>query len=126
MNRYALILLVGLMFCALGSLQAQDLTITNARIIVAQILPMTNDPKSEMEVRTYNTAIVDVVSSKSSAVCMVNMHDSFSASDLVDGVHPNQSGYEKMARIWEPAIRAMIDDARPSETGYHCGKVPRA
>ena len=35
MNRYALILLVGLMFCALGSLQAQDLTITNARIIVA-------------------------------------------------------------------------------------------
>jgi hypothetical protein len=47
------------------------------RIIVAQILPMANDPKLEMGVRRYNAAIVDVVSSKSSAVCMVNMHDFF-------------------------------------------------
>jgi len=35
MKRHALILLVGLMFCTVGSLQAQDVTITNARIIVA-------------------------------------------------------------------------------------------
>jgi lysophospholipase L1-like esterase len=96
------------------------------RIIVAQILPMTNDPKFELAVRTYNAAIVDIVSSKSSTVCMVNMHDSFSAGDFIDGVHPTQSGYEKMARVWEPAIRAMIGAARPSEEGYHCGKSPGA
>jgi len=54
------------------------------------------------------------------------MHAPFSAGDLVDGVHPTKSGYAKMALIWEPAIRAMLDAARPSEAGYPCGKSPRA
>ena len=98
---------------------------SNARIIVSQILPMTNDPNFEIEVMKYNAAIVDVVSSKSSVVCMVDMHHSFSAGDLVDGVHPTQSGYAKMAGIWEPAIRAMMGAARPSEAAYLCGKSPR-
>jgi lysophospholipase L1-like esterase len=97
----------------------------NIRIIVSQILPMTNEPNFEIEVMKYNTAIVDVVSSKSSAVCMVDMHHSFSAGDFADGVHPTQYGYAKMARVWERAIRAMMDAARPSEAGYPCGKSPR-
>jgi hypothetical protein len=99
---------------------------TNTRIIVSQILPMTNDPNFEIEVMKYNVAIADVVSSKSSSVCLVDMHAPFSADDLVDGVHPTKSVYAKMARIWEPAIRAMVDAARPSEAGYPCGKSPRA
>jgi lysophospholipase L1-like esterase len=97
----------------------------NTRIVVSQILPMTNDPNFEIEVMKYNAAVVDVVRSKSSAVCMVDMHHSFSAGDLVDGVHPTKSGYAKMARVWERAIRAMMDGARPSEAGYSCGKSPR-
>jgi lysophospholipase L1-like esterase len=81
---------------------------SHARIIVAQILPMTNDAKFEAVVRKYNAAIAAIVSSKTSRVSLVNMHDSFSAVDFVDGVHPTGPGYDKMARIWEPAIRAAI------------------
>jgi GDSL-like Lipase/Acylhydrolase family len=98
----------------------------NTLIVVSQILPMTNDPNFEIEVMKYNAAIVDLVRSKSSAVCMVDMHALFSAGDLVDGVHPTKSGYAKMAGVWEPAIRAIMDGARPAEASYPCGKSPRA
>jgi lysophospholipase L1-like esterase len=91
------------------------------QIIVAQILPMTNDANSEAEVMKYSAAIPDILTSKTSPVCMVNMHESFSAGDLVHGVHPNKSGYDKMARIWEPAIRAMVEGSRRSDASYHCG-----
>ncbi|HEV2549739.1 MAG TPA: SGNH/GDSL hydrolase family protein [Stellaceae bacterium] len=95
------------------------------QIIVAQILPMTNDPNFGAKVMKYNAAIFDIVTSKSSLVCMVNMRDAFSADDLADGVHPTSSGYDKMARIWEAAIGAAMGGAHASEAGYHCGRTPR-
>jgi lysophospholipase L1-like esterase len=81
---------------------------SQTRIIVAQILPITKDAESEAEVRKYNAGIGAIVSLRTPRVRLVNMHDSFSAEDLVDGVHPTRSGYDKMARIWEPAIRTAI------------------
>lgn len=78
------------------------------RILVAQILPMTNNASFGNEVREYNAAIADIVRSKTARVSIVNMHDSFSRRDLVDGVHPTKSGYDKMARIWETAILALM------------------
>jgi hypothetical protein len=95
-------------------------------VFVAQILPMTNDANFEADVMKYNAPIPNIVTSKASRVCMVNMHDSFSAGDFVDGVHPNRSGYEKMASIWESAIRAMLGGGSLSEGGYRCGQSPSA
>ncbi len=70
------------------------------RIVIAQILPMTNDAKFAIEVMKYNAAIIDVVRSKSSTACMVDMHDSFSAgaawlmvSILLDLAMPKWHGY---------------------------------
>jgi lysophospholipase L1-like esterase len=82
----------------------------NAHIIVAQILPL-GDPKLEAVVKQYNAAIPGIASAKGSRMSVVNMHDSFSAADhLYDGIHPNDRGNEKMARVWEPAILTVLNE----------------
>jgi lysophospholipase L1-like esterase len=96
----------------------------STRVIVAQILPMTNGASFEAEVMHYNAAIAELVTSKTSRVCMVNLHEVLSAADFVDGVHPKKSGYDKMALTWEPAIRAVIGGEGPADVGYHCGQGP--
>ena len=88
----------------------------NAHIIVAQILPL-GDPKLEAVVKEFNAAIPGIARSRDTRVSVVNMHDSFStAEDLYDGIHPNDRGNEKMARVWEPAILAVLGE-HPGSTG---------
>ena len=82
----------------------------NAHIIVAQILPL-GDPKLEAVVKQYDAAIPGIATSKGPRVSVVNMHDAFSAADdFYDGIHPNPRGYGKMARIWEPAVLAVLNE----------------
>lgn len=33
------------------------------------------------------------------------------AGQYADGLHPNAGGYDKMARAWEPAIRAILSSS---------------
>jgi acyl-CoA thioesterase-1 len=79
----------------------------NVRIIVAQILPMAN-PLWEANVEQYNSAVPAIVTSRGRRVSMVNMHETFSTADLSGGVHPSTAGYDKMARIWETAVLAVL------------------
>ncbi len=41
------------------------------------------------------------------SIALVDMHsaDGPNGSDLVDGTHPNDLGYQKMATIWHRGIR---------------------
>ena len=41
-------------------------------------------------------------------VTFLDMHAYLQLTDLVDGVHPNRGGYEKMAAAWVPAITNVI------------------
>ena len=63
-------------------------------------------------VAAYNAGVADIVRRHSSAgekVALVDQHTGFdAAADLRDGVHPNATGYEKMAAVWAAAISAII------------------
>ncbi len=75
-------------------------------VIVAQITPKrvhTND-----FTKTYNAAIPGIVASKGARVSMVDMQNILTSDDYVDADHLTNGGYDKMARVWEPAIRAVM------------------
>jgi lysophospholipase L1-like esterase len=84
----------------------------NANIIVTTLLP-----RSDSAAR--NTAITNLfnpyVSGKVLAqrtlgrkVTFLNMYTYLTTSDLGDGLHPNSTGYGKMASAWLPAITNVV------------------
>ncbi|MEV6706549.1 cellulose binding domain-containing protein [Micromonospora wenchangensis] len=82
-------------------------TAPNADVFVATIIPRNG---TESAVRTFNAAIPGIVQSKVNAGKRVHLVDMFSAvgtADLADGIHPNATGYRKMATTWYNALRAV-------------------
>ncbi|HZP50403.1 ricin-type beta-trefoil lectin domain protein [Actinocrinis sp.] len=80
-----------------------------AEVFVAQIIPLASSSLNA-KVRTFNAAIPGIVQSKVSAgkhVHLVDMYDAVPTSDLADGVHPNATGYDKMAAVWYKALLAV-------------------
>jgi lysophospholipase L1-like esterase len=72
-------------------------------VIVAQIIPFRRGPDPAHQ--SYNGAISGIAASKGSRVSVVDMQNILTRNDYVDGMHPNASGYDKMAHAWERAIR---------------------
>ncbi|AEM83076.1 lipolytic protein G-D-S-L family [Streptomyces violaceusniger Tu 4113] len=75
-------------------------------LFVATVPPQ-SDPTRERRVKTYNAALPEVVAAKGQRVHLVNMYDALTTADLADGIHPNQAGHEKMARVWHGALRSV-------------------
>lgn len=77
-------------------------------MVVAQLLPITfADPT----VVTYNNALVDIVGTRAAAgkhVVLVDMHTGFPTAELPDRIHPNESGYARMANVWYGAIDDLL------------------
>ena len=88
----------------------------NALLVVAQLVPTTNDTTNG-RVRTYNNAIPGLVQSRAAAgkhIVGVDMYAAFTANTsyktalMADELHPNNAGYSVMAQIWYEAIRAYL------------------
>jgi lysophospholipase L1-like esterase len=81
--------------------------VPSAEVFVAQLIPLAS---SDSAVRTFNAAIPGIVQSKVAAgkhVHMVDMHSALTTADLVDGVHPTATGYDKMATVWYNALLSV-------------------
>jgi lysophospholipase L1-like esterase len=84
-------------------------TAPNADVFVATIIPLANTGQ-ENAARTFNAAIPGIVQSKVNQgkhVRLVNMHNALTTADLIDGIHPNAGGYNKMANTWFNALRSV-------------------
>jgi lysophospholipase L1-like esterase len=86
-------------------------TAPKSTLIVASIIPNA-DATMEADVEAYNAAIPGVVAAKAKtgyAVKFLDMHAAVGVGDLyTDGVHPIQSGYDKMADTWFPVLSALL------------------
>src|SRR5262245_30365700 len=80
-------------------------------LFVAQITPV-SDPMLESRVQAYNAAIPGIVAQKGTRTHLVDMHSAITTADL-DGVHPNRTGYDKMAALWFSALQSVPDSLRP-------------
>jgi lysophospholipase L1-like esterase len=84
-------------------------TVPTADVFVATIIPLAN-PGQEANVRTFNATIPGMVQSKVNAgkrVHLVDMHAALTTADLIDGIHPTATGYDKMAAAWYTALRSV-------------------
>lgn len=84
----------------------------NVVILMAKLIPASRKPGDDLAVEALNAEIPGLVTrlnSESSPVILVDHYTGFDAEkDTYDGVHPNQSGEEKMAETWFQAIMAVI------------------
>jgi lysophospholipase L1-like esterase len=84
------------------------------KVLVAQILPMTPSscPECAQRVVDLNAAIPAWAVGKSTAASPVTVVDQWTgfgtATDTGDGVHPNDSGNQKIAARWFPALTAAL------------------
>ncbi|XVS61532.1 ricin-type beta-trefoil lectin domain protein [Actinosynnema sp. CA-299493] len=84
-------------------------TAPNADVLVATIIPLANSGQNAAA-RTFNATIPGMVQSKVNAgkrVRLVDMHSALTTADLIDGVHPTATGYDKMAATWYNALRSV-------------------
>ncbi|SCF27692.1 ricin-type beta-trefoil lectin domain protein [Micromonospora mirobrigensis] len=80
-----------------------------AEVFVAQLTPLANSGQ-EAAVRTFNAAVPGIVQAKANAgrhVHLVDMHSAVPTADLIDGIHPTATGYDRMAAAWYAALQAV-------------------
>lgn len=83
----------------------------DAAILVAEITPILNSA-SEARAETFNAAIPLLTAKRvdsGSHVLTVNMSSYLTAGDLIDGLHPSDEGYAKMANAWFDGIQKAAD-----------------
>ncbi len=83
-----------------------------ARILVSNLLLRTDDAWTEAAIQAqFNPYIPGIVTRQAALgrrVTFVDLRSLVGAADLADGVHPNQSGYTKLAGGWFKAITGVI------------------
>ncbi|MEO3818613.1 GDSL-type esterase/lipase family protein [Plantactinospora sp. B24E8] len=82
-------------------------TAPQTKLFVATIVPLSF---ADAQVRSFNAAIPQIVRSRADAgrqVYLVDMYSALTTADLADGVHPNATGYSKMATTWYNALLAV-------------------
>ncbi|WP_394844844.1 SGNH/GDSL hydrolase family protein [Pendulispora brunnea] len=84
-------------------------------IVVAQIVP-TLYAVINARVETFNDAISAIVRSKVSQgkkVRLVDMYHAIGKSDFYDTLHPNDTGYAKMADVWYSDLEKILAEKGP-------------
>ena len=81
-------------------------------VLLAKLIPTKRKPGDAKAVKSLNNAIPRLakrLSTKESPVIVVDQFSGFdAAADTYDGVHPNESGEEKMAQVWFDAIMEVV------------------
>jgi lysophospholipase L1-like esterase len=94
----------------------------NVKIIVAQIIPMSQAACSTCpaDVVALDNAIpgwAAGLTTAQSPIVVVDQWTGFDAvGDTVDGVHPNNAGFQKMANRWYPPLAKVLDGVIPPPT----------
>jgi lysophospholipase L1-like esterase len=91
----------------------------NMKIIVAQIIPMSaaacsTCPADIVEFNNALPAWAAGLTTTQSPIVLVDHWSGFDAvADTVDGVHPNNGGFQKMANRWYPALSQVLNGIIP-------------
>jgi lysophospholipase L1-like esterase len=79
-------------------------------VVVAQLVPITNNDVQDAKVRAFNAEIPALVARQQALgrrVSMVDMYTPLLPYPHPDGVHPSQEGYAAMAEVWYAALQAL-------------------
>ncbi|WP_442788580.1 GDSL-type esterase/lipase family protein [Dactylosporangium sp. NBC_01737] len=81
-----------------------------ATVLVAKIVPAL-DATIQARINAFNAAVPGVVSARGARARLVDL-STLAASDLNDTLHPNDSGYARMAVRWYTALEPVLGDGR--------------
>ncbi|GAA3448190.1 cellulose binding domain-containing protein [Dactylosporangium matsuzakiense] len=101
----------------IGQMRAQN---PNVKIIVAQIIPMSAAACATCpaDVQAFDQALPSWAAGLTTAQSPITLADLWTGFDAVadtgDGVHPNDTGFQKMSDAWYPAITKVLGGATPS------------
>ena len=85
--------------------------ITNGDPITVILARIIDQDPSYPKVATFNDELDAMVAGRTGDdIIVVDMQDVLSPGDYVDGVHPTNAGYEKMAPVWQTALTAQAND----------------
>lgn len=81
-------------------------------VIVSGLMPMSNAENEQASVNTYNPGLKSMVTHKNQRegknVWFLDMHNGFiTTADMTDGLHPNDNGHQKMARMYFDALVSL-------------------
>jgi lysophospholipase L1-like esterase len=95
-----------------GLVDLMSQQVPTALIVVAQIVPNGDAALDASRVVPFNAAIPGMIEAhraRGQRVVGVDMHSTLShPGDFDDSLHPNDSGYAKMAAVWNGAIHALL------------------
>jgi lysophospholipase L1-like esterase len=95
----------------IGILDEIDRFSENTKVILALII---NRQTYSPETTQFNNEVNDMASSRIAAgddIVIVDMENALNYStDMSDNLHPNESGYAKMANVWYEAITGCLKD----------------
>ena len=86
----------------------------DVEILVAAIPPFA-DRELDRRAVAFNMAVREIVDGRRAAgrrLSFVDGHGALDASDLADGVHPNERGYEKLADAWFVVLAPVLRELR--------------
>jgi lysophospholipase L1-like esterase len=93
----------------------------NVKILVAQIIPMTPNGCTWCPpgVSALNSAIPGWAASRTTAQSSITVVDQYTGFDTVadtngDGVHPDDSGFQKISDRWYPALAPLLSGTTPT------------
>jgi lysophospholipase L1-like esterase len=81
-----------------------------ARVVVAKIIPAL-DPTIQSRINAFNAAVPAVVAARGARASLVDLSP-LVATDLNDTLHPNDTGYAKMAARWYSGLVPVLGDGR--------------
>lgn len=90
----------------IGTMVAAD---PRVRIVLARLLVVAGPHAAEF--RAFNAALAAVAARYPRTVTLVDM-SAIPAADTVDGVHPDELGYRKMAYQWFQGLRPILPGGR--------------
>lgn len=102
----------------LDSLIGQITYIAPTTELIVASVPTLQDAISNERARIFDQEIRAVVNNRAAQgrqVAYVDMYRVLELTDLADGVHPNATGYDKMANVWYGAIAERLEQRCLSE-----------
>jgi lysophospholipase L1-like esterase/fibronectin type 3 domain-containing protein len=93
-------------------------TLPATTVVVASITPL-KDPVMDANARLYNSFIPGIVQARAAAgkrVAFVDMYPVITLDDLVDNVHPNNTGYAKLSEAWAEKVATLRSVPPPAST----------
>ncbi|KAI0181736.1 carbohydrate esterase family 3 protein [Hypoxylon sp. FL1284] len=94
----------------------------NMKIIVAQIIPM-GFGNYNTKIQSLNAAITPWAEGLNTTESPIWVVDQYTASDLRDGIHPNNAGDTKMMNVWYPALVNAFSVAQAEKTAQAAKQV---